>query len=100
MIGWVSPKTTQTGLRKRMRIWRWKTTKVSVGMSMAPVSGRGRDRFAVAQRAAGEGQEDVVQRRAADVHARRGQARPLQPEQQRRDGGGALVDGDVQRPGA
>ena len=37
MIGWVRPKTTQTGLRNRMRIWRWKTTKVSVSISMAPV---------------------------------------------------------------
>src|SRR4051812_36295468 len=102
MIGWVSPKTTQTGLRNRMRIWRWNTTSVSVSMRAAPGSGgdrRGRG-VIVAQRASGEGQEDVVERRAADVDGGGGQRGPLERLQQRRDGGGAVVDGDVQRAGA
>src|SRR3954471_10269096 len=102
MIGCVKPKATQTGLRSRMRIWRWKTTRVSVSTGGGSGLGgdRGDGRVAVAQRASGEGQEDVVERRAVDVDAGRRQAGPLEGQQQRRNGGGALVDRDVQRPGA
>src|SRR4051794_20958496 len=99
MIGCVKPKATQTGLRSRMRIWRWKTTRVSV--SIGDGSGLSGDRrggrVAVAQRASGEGQEDVVERRAVDVDAGRRQPGPLQSQQQRRNRGGALVDRDMQR---
>ena len=71
MIGWVRPKTTQTGLRSRMRICRWKTRKVSVAMA-PPYAWAGSDMASPSRRRpSGQGQEDVVERRAADAHGGR-----------------------------
>src|SRR5690349_16061667 len=83
--GWTMPMMTHAGLRRFIRSWRRKTMEHSRRnrMSALLAGGCGLGGLdGVAQRAAGEGQEDVVQRGAVHLDRLEGDVRLLEVTQQ------------------
>src|SRR2546430_1643972 len=85
----MTPTMSQTGLRRTSIIWRWKISQVSRRNFIGDTS-------FLAQRAAGLGQEHVVEARPVQLDRGQPDAGTVEGAQDVRDGGGSRVDVEPQ----